>query len=1032
MKIKQLHLRNIASIERADIDFEHDLVDPITGEQARTFLIAGNTGAGKSAILDGIAMALYKNTPRLAGVENRNNNNYTNTDGENISVNSIEQYTRLGISPKDECYSEVVFESNDGLECRARLTLGIYLGRTDADGQRHLKHNMPKWEAKMGSEDWVNVDNKTGEPILTAIGLNFKQFGQMAMLAQGQFAAFLTGNKKERELILEQLTNTAQFYEYGEAIKNLYAQAKVNRKTVEVKLKAEKEHTMAEEEVKQLNDQLTLLTEQQKAEAEKRQQLEGQITVLKNYLAAKDEKEQLNKQLTEYRLHFKILSADILYRQQQLQKADSYIQDLQTWLKNHEEREGVYSQVDLISERLKQWRKKKDDGRRLAEGLEAENKKTTLLERTKNVADEDLKTSKQKVEALQELIDQLQGKLSALHPEEIVQQMDVLHQRKEALQQLQTLLHRLQEDRAEAQQLKLRMHEAQLQIDKQKEKLKQAYTDYTLADENNKKAQALLQTMKMSMDDKIMELRKRLHDEHADTCPLCGQPLTDHLMDTDFSEILSPLQQHQATAQQALSHAHDLYLREKGVYDRQNGELQTWQTAADKADQANKTTEEKIKALARSCALEGKSLADEIPSVITAMDQKMDELKQQQKQVESLRKQIDQILEDKKPLDVDYRKAIAQQGECVTALTRHLEMLKNMKQQIETITHDVEVLDTQLHTHLDRWYADWQIQIDETTLRLKADAKEYGDKKGNLDRARARSYQLQLCMEQILKTQQDVTILYADWNTDALEPKSYGTEDMINVWTKFYALVKSHAERVRTVNDILKNEYQGLDMSTLVKQRDDLSASIQKRAEQMGGIQTALQKNQENRERLALITQEMQQAEKRLKKWDIINKYFGGTKFRTLVQSYILRPLLNNANVYLRQITDRYELTCSEENEQLSILVLDRYNKNQVRSATVLSGGERFMISLSLSLALSSLNRPDMNVNILFIDEGFGTLDEKSLDSVMETLEKLQDIAGQNHRRVGIISHREELYDRIPVKIEVRKKGEGRSFISTT
>lgn len=278
----------------------------------------------------------------------------------------------------------------------------------------------------------------------------------------------------------------------------------------------------------------------------------------------------------------------------------------------------------------------------------------------------------------------------------------------------------------------------------------------------------------------------------------------------------------------------------------------------------------------------------------------------------------------------------------------------------------------------------------------------------------------------------DVTILYADWNTDGLEPKSYGTEDMINVWTKFYALVKSHAERVRTVNDILKNEYQGLDMSTLVKQRDDLSASIQKRAEQMGGIQTALQKNQENRERLALITQEMQQAEKRLKKWDIINKYFGGTKFRTLVQSYILRPLLNNANVYLRQITDRYELTCSEENEQLSILVLDRYNKNQVRSATVLSGGERFMISLSLSLALSSLNRPDMNVNILFIDEGFGTLDEKSLDSVMETLEKLQDIAGQNHRRVGIISHREELYDRIPVKIEVRKKGEGRSFISTT
>jgi len=142
-----------------------------------------------------------------------------------------------------------------------------------------------------------------------------------------------------------------------------------------------------------------------------------------------------------------------------------------------------------------------------------------------------------------------------------------------------------------------------------------------------------------------------------------------------------------------------------------------------------------------------------------------------------------------------------------------------------------------------------------------------------------------------------------------------------------------------------------------------------------------------------------------------------------------LKPLLNNANIYLSKITDRYTLTCSEDNEQLSILVLDKYNKNEMRSATVLSGGERFMISLALSLALSSLNRPDLNVNILFIDEGFGTLDEHNLDSVMQTLERLQDIAGQQKRRVGIISHREELIERIPTQIQVKKRGEGRSVV---
>jgi DNA repair exonuclease SbcCD ATPase subunit len=199
--------------------------------------------------------------------------------------------------------------------------------------------------------------------------------------------------------------------------------------------------------------------------------------------------------------------------------------------------------------------------------------------------------------------------------------------------------------------------------------------------------------------------------------------------------------------------------------------------------------------------------------------------------------------------------------------------------------------------------------------------------------------------------------------------------------------------------------------------------------EEMGAIKNKLDTHKTNEKKLAELAEQLETRTRNFNKWVKLNNIFGGTRFRTLVQTYILRPLLNNANIYLEKITDRYVLTCSEDNEQLSILVLDRYNKNQIRSVTVLSGGERFMISLALSLALSSLNRPDMNINILFIDEGFGTLDEKSLDSVMNTLEKLQDIAGQNNRRVGIISHREELDERIPVQIRVIKKGEGRSHV---
>ena len=97
-----LNSYGIASIEEADIDFEKGLNDGVTGTPASVFLISGDTGAGKSVILDGISMALYKSTPRIAGVTNANKNEFTDAGGESIRVGSIEQYTRLGISDKDE------------------------------------------------------------------------------------------------------------------------------------------------------------------------------------------------------------------------------------------------------------------------------------------------------------------------------------------------------------------------------------------------------------------------------------------------------------------------------------------------------------------------------------------------------------------------------------------------------------------------------------------------------------------------------------------------------------------------------------------------------------------------------------------------------------------------------------------------------------------------------------------------------------------------------------------------------------------
>ena len=154
---------------------------------------------------------------------------------------------------------------------------------------------------------------------------------------------------------------------------------------------------------------------------------------------------------------------------------------------------------------------------------------------------------------------------------------------------------------------------------------------------------------------------------------------------------------------------------------------------------------------------------------------------------------------------------------------------------------------------------------------------------------------------------------------------------------------------------------------------------------------------------------------------------FGGKRLRTLVQTHILKQLLRKANIYLRLLSDRYVLDCSTDNQQLAILVRDGYNNGLVRAYTVLSGGEKFVVSMALSLALSSLNGINFTSNILFIDEGFGTLDEATLNTMMQTFENLGDITGESSRRVGVISHRAELKERIPLQIRLARMGEGRS-----
>ena len=1148
MKLKELHIRNIASIERADIDFEKDLNDAITGDPASIFLISGDTGAGKSVILDSISMALYKKTPRIADVANASKNDYTDAEGEQIRVASIEQYTRLGISDKDESYSEVVFEGNDGRMYHARLTLGMKLGSKDKEtGIRPIKHSKPTWEIRIDKGDWTK--DSVEQTILDAIGLDFQQFGRMAMLAQGQFANFLTGDKKEREAILEQLTNTQHFTAYGEAINSLWKKAKANQDRIQTIYDTEKPHTLSNEAVEQLtkeqqegqkqldiydaklkkfDEQLKLIEgilSKEKEQDQARQKVQ-ELTIIisgdeyknnkslySDWDATTNERHQLadlqrarrdeqtsKESLSQLQDKFNTLSSDIIDRQAKTKAIEDAIQLNKEWIEKRKQHEDLFVKAREVEIKIGQYLEKVRKTDELAKGLKEEQGKTKSLLKAKSEAEENAKKAKDVVKAKENEIEELGNQRKALNPQAIDDQKSKKEAAKREIENIRKSYDDLETALRDANVLREAIEKEKVQLSELKDASEKAEQVFLTKKTESEKADKLLTTMQMSIKDTLINLRHRLQEEQADTCPLCGQHIDYAHLNDDFNGVLTPLEDEQKRAAEAYQQATSQRDTARDSYKKFDGAHQIKAKNLKEADQKNDKAKETIEAKAIAAGLNIQDpLIPQIEKLLGSLDEDITKLKAAQQEAEALQGKINALLEEKKPLDTLKSEAETAKTKAENAVNNNSETITRLDKEHKELTAECETIKSEISSQLSGYSDNWQTDTDNLLNKLKKDANEYNDHQKQLNDDSTKLERGTTLNNSLLQFSQSILTVCPEWKAE-FDAKAYSCRDINREWADLLAEVTRLVSKIKDCKAVITSSTEGLtayyqesgktekdllmliaqepqvatarkfvvDTDSLLKSRNDAIVDAQKQIEvslkalglnertelpdyqsvenEKNGtkalydelftnvvqIKGRLETHNNNIKRLKEIENDLAIAKQQFARWDKLNRIFGGTRFRTLVQTYILRPLLNNANIYLEQITDRYRLTCSEDNEQLSILVLDRYNKGQVRSVTVLSGGERFMISLALSLALSSLNRPDMNVNILFIDEGFGTLDEKSLDSVMQTLEKLQEIAGQTNRRVGIISHREELEERIPVKIQVVKKGEGRSMIEVT
>ncbi len=217
-----------------------------------------------------------------------------------------------------------------------------------------------------------------------------------------------------------------------------------------------------------------------------------------------------------------------------------------------------------------------------------------------------------------------------------------------------------------------------------------------------------------------------------------------------------------------------------------------------------------------------------------------------------------------------------------------------------------------------------------------------------------------------------------------------------------------------------------LSAEELSAQQTAIESATTARAEEQGRIAERLDADRLAGVALAGLESEITTARQTAETWQAVNDAVGsasGDRFAQIAQAVTLAMLVERANLHLNDLKPRYQLEVAASDLALQVIDLDMAGDR--RPARLLSGGERFLVSLALALALSGMGSQGALAGTLFIDEGFGSLDSDSLDLAIDALERLQ----AQGRMIGVISHVQAMKDRIPVQIEVRKIGGGASEV---
>jgi exonuclease SbcC len=1052
MKILSVELENLNSlVGKTKIDFTNPMFT-----SSGIFAIVGPTGSGKTTILDAICLALFGRTPRLKSI--------SQTENEIMSRGT------------GFCSAEVVFETNQNGTFLCSWYQQRANKKSDGNFQKP-KHEIA--EPVDDGTVWRPLETKLSKVpqiVEEKTGMNFDRFTRSMLLAQGDFDKFLQSDAKDRSEILEQITGTEIYGDISRKVHERNREEQNKLQLIETELRGIAVYDVEKiEEKRVIRNQLKQTIEageKRLRELTKIRQRFERIAQLENDARKLEDARNIFNE-TQKAFQPKAKQLELAMQALELEPAFNI---LETHRKNLETEktalDGIVQALPLANETLTQLREAE---RVASDELNVAQQKretgTEIIRRVRefdtkiNGFDETLKTAKQQIDQLEKdrkthrkNVTTFEKQLAVLLQDKTLESLtqtleeqeknaeklltgnklsDLARKQTEILQQIQNRQHlqtcgiRLEKIGTEKSELLARIQTAETIIQDAESKRQ----DFVQKIELAKRCVTEIDAERISLNRIAIleEHRKFLHD--GQPCPLCGAlehpfaygniPASDeisskldeakHALD-ELTQTWNKIEIEQKTSSRELSQL-QLQIGENAEKSKQE-QFQIDELLKhlgldrllppETMDEEIKNAEEKVKEIsntiseAEKCRSETESLRqlfregmnlqnklngeNEILRLLdTQYLQRTEEFETRLKQRQEQAEQRTILFGDKNPDETE-----RQDAESVRIARQTLDEIFKKRQEAENTDSSLR----QRHAIVEKNIAELQLTINNLSTELNVLLRQAGFDSEDL----FKSARLAPKVRRLLETEKQRL------ETERIQLETRCNENQT-------ALAIETAEH--------QNDGQP-DSEQILCEYEELSEKIVSFQQEIGAID-----NQLNQYENDVVKQTEKKKEQELQRnicdlWYILDDLIGsadGKKYRTFAQGLTFRMMLDYANRQLEKMTDRYRLLYNDLSDKsaLELVVIDAYQAGAVRSTKNLSGGESFLVSLALALGLSSMSSQQVRVDSLFLDEGFGTLDEQTLDTALNVLEGLR----QEGKQIGVISHIPAIRERIAAQIQV-------------